>query len=117
MIGHAVLAGSEVAVSDDLLMRIVATAPENAREAAFRELVQRHGDALRGFLARYVKCPAEIDDLAQEALLRVYLARERYVAGGAQFRTWLLKIARNLALDVCRRSVRRKLRALGDDDG
>jgi RNA polymerase sigma-70 factor (ECF subfamily) len=101
---------------DDVLMREIAHAGDApARERAFRELVSRHGEALHGFVRCHLARPHEVDDVVQESFLRVYLARERYTAGEASFRTWLFRIARNLALDLRRRENVRRARPLEDE--
>lgn len=98
-------------------MRQVAGSDPVARERAFRELVRRHGGAVSRFASSYGLDRAASEDVVQESFLRVYQARDRYRAkGGASFRTWLLTIARNQALDRRRRASRRPAQPLLDPE-
>src|SRR4051794_41859903 len=65
---------------------------------AFARLVDRHRDVVLRVAARIVG-EDEAEDVAQDAFLRAYhrLARWR---GEGRFRTWLLQIAHNSALDA-----------------
>jgi RNA polymerase sigma-70 factor (ECF subfamily) len=65
---------------------------------AFERLVDRHRDVVLRVAARIVG-EDEAEDVAQDAFLRAYhrLARWR---GEGRFRTWLLQIAHNSALDA-----------------
>src|SRR4051812_25613442 len=65
---------------------------------SFGELVERHREVVLRVAARIVG-EEEAEDVAQDAFLRAYhrLARWR---GEAPFRTWLLHIVRNSAVDV-----------------
>lgn len=104
--------------TDDALMAAVARGAR--REAAFRELVRRHGPAMTAVVRAVLRDRDRADDVVQEALLRVYEARERYVPGKASLRAWLLRIARNLALNAQRDGARRgaaPLDGAGDDSG
>lgn len=88
---------------DDSLMQALAQGQGSARERAFQELVARHGAGLTAFAHRLINDPHRAEDVVQETLLRVYQSRERYAPdGGATFRTWLYRIARNLALNTRR---------------
>jgi RNA polymerase sigma-70 factor, ECF subfamily len=57
---------------------------------------------LRGFLAKRVANPADIDDLAQEILLRVHQAAGR-LSDETRLHAWIWQIARNLVIDSYRR--------------
>jgi RNA polymerase sigma-70 factor (ECF subfamily) len=52
--------------------------------------------------------PEDAEDLAQETFIRVY-THLRAFRGGSSLKTWILKIATNLALDQMRRRHRRPL--------
>jgi len=91
--------------TDDELMAAIAASAR--REAAFRELVRRHGAAMTGVVRAVLRDRDWADDVVQEALLRVYESRERYAPGKASLRAWLLRIARNLALNARRDGARR----------
>jgi RNA polymerase sigma-70 factor (ECF subfamily) len=87
-------------------------------DGVFDELFRQAAPRLRGFLLRLCGDPALADDLTQEAILRVHLARGNFVASSAAL-PWMLAIARNAFLDHARReSVRRAARTQvsNDDD-
>ena len=69
--------------------------------AAMEELVRRHGAALGAFLAGWCESEADAQDLVQESWVRVMRSPESFKGGS--FRAWLLRIARNLAVDRSRR--------------
>ncbi|HEV2424959.1 MAG TPA: sigma-70 family RNA polymerase sigma factor [Terriglobia bacterium] len=68
---------------------------------SFGVLLNRYRGPLLNYFVRMVRDPALAEDLAQEAFLRVYQARERYQPE-ARFTTWLYRIATNLALNAIR---------------
>jgi len=80
----------------DLMLRL-----RDGDGASFEALLLRYRLPLVSFLHRMVRDPALAEDLAQEAFLRVYNARERY-RPDARFTTWLYRIATNLALNAIR---------------
>ncbi|MBP5394246.1 MAG: RNA polymerase sigma factor [Bacteroidaceae bacterium] len=64
----------------------------------FIACVEREQEALRGFLlALCCGNKDEADDLAQDALVKAYLACSGFSDGG-KFRSWLFKIAHNMFL-------------------
>jgi len=68
---------------------------------AFEELVDRYQHRLIGFFYHLLGDRTVSEDLAQDAFLRIYRARERYKAS-ARFSTWLFRIAHNLASNQIR---------------
>lgn len=70
--------------------------------AAYSILVRRHQASLHRYLVRMVGSHDEALDLTQEAFVRAWQALAQWEPG-AQFRTWLYRIAANAALDVLRR--------------
>ena len=82
----------------DLMLRVRA-----GDAASFETLLRRYRLPLVSFFHRMVRDQALAEDLAQEAFLRIYKARERYQPE-ARFTTWLYRIATNLALNaICDR--------------
>jgi RNA polymerase sigma-70 factor (ECF subfamily) len=71
-------------------------------ETAFRLLVERWEGAVGSFLFRMLGSREEAEDLAQETFMRMIAAAPRYRDSG-QFRSWLLRIAGNLARSRLRR--------------
>lgn len=70
-------------------------------DGAFRTLVARYQDRVLGLAYRYLGDRNGAEDLAQEAFLRVYRARDRYEPV-AKFSTWLYRIVVNLCLNEIR---------------
>ena len=80
---------------------------QGGREDALELLLQRHRTPLVFFLYRMVQDAAVAEELAQEAFLRVHLARASY-RPTAEFTTWLYRIATNRALNWLRDHRREK---------
>jgi len=68
---------------------------------AFEALVLRHQSAVRRLVLRYVKSDADAKDLTQIAFVRAFEKLSAF-RGEAAFRTWLFRIAINLALNHVR---------------
>ena len=85
--------------------------------AAFEELVRRYQGRLLTVLENLVRNRELAEDLTQDVFLRVFRARQRYVAG-AKFSTWLFTIANNVAKNSHRsRSRRKEVHVAGSDTG
>lgn len=85
--------------SDDALMARV-----HARDAAaFRVLVDRHVRQLHRIAYRMIGDAVEAEDLAQEALLRLWRDAAKWQAGHAGAGAWLNRVVVNLCLDRLRR--------------
>ena len=82
---------------DELMVRGAA-----GDEAAFRTLVERWERPVFAFLERMVASREDAQDLAQEAFVRMCRQAGRYRAEG-RFRSWLFRIAGNLARSQLRR--------------
>ncbi len=91
--------------SDDRLMADYVRGDENA----LRILVERWERIVFVFLVRMVGSPEEAEDLCQDTFMKLIKAAGRYEPGG-RFRSWLFRIAGNLARSRLRR--RRILRWL-----
>jgi len=70
-------------------------------ESAFDELVVRHRQGVYRLAYRLLGSHEDADDVAQEAFLRAYRGLRGF-RGEATFRTWLTRIAINLALGARR---------------
>lgn len=81
--------------------------------AAFEELVDRHQPVVYRVAARVVG-REEAEDVTQETFLRAYHRLERF-RGESVFRSWLLRIAHNTAVNAARR--RRPEPVERDDEG
>ena len=75
--------------------------------AAFEELVRAYQPEVWRFLRHLVRDPSQAEDLTQETFIRVY----RNIAGfrfRSKFSTWVLQVARNVAIDALRARDRRR---------
>ncbi|MGI5869943.1 MAG: RNA polymerase sigma factor [Kiritimatiellia bacterium] len=72
--------------------------------AAFSQLVRKHQNAVMNFFRRS-GVYRDVEDLAQEAFLKLYRARRGY-RPAAKFTTFLYLIARRVMIDSIRRSAR-----------
>ncbi len=84
--------------SDDSLMAAVA----RGEEAAFGLLVRRWEYQVRSFLVHMLGSVEEAEDLTQDTFVKVFDRSGAYRAEG-MFKSWLLKIAGNLARSRLRR--------------
>lgn len=69
---------------------------------AFGELIRRHQDFIYGAALRVVRNPAIAEEVAQDTFLRAFRALEGF-RGDAQVRSWLYRIATNLAKNAVTR--------------
>lgn len=99
-------------VSDEqLLEHVLARDP-----AALQQLYQRHGSAVYALAQYILREPAVAEELTQEIFLTVWNKASQYQPAHARFRTWLLSITRNRAIDQLRRRRRRISSDLSLDD-
>jgi RNA polymerase sigma factor (sigma-70 family) len=79
--------------------------PTRKAETPVFEAYVRHGSALRRFIRRLLRAQPDVDDVAQEAFLRAYVAeRDQQVK---QPKSFLFRIAKHLALTQMSRQARR----------
>ena len=76
-------------------------------QEAFSVLFKRYRAVIHSHLARIIRDAAAADDLTQEVFLRLWRRAEQW-KGQAAFRSWLLRIATNLALNYLRSVKRRR---------
>ena len=95
--------------SDEALMAKVAKGDQRA----FRELARRHVPVMLGLARRMLGNAAEAEDVAQEAMLRVWTHAPRWQPL-ALFRTWLSRVVVNLCLDRKRKAAWVELEAAGE---
>lgn len=98
-------------MSDDPVADLIHRCAAQDR-AAFRALYRDTSAKLMGVLLRILKERGEAEDALQEVYTRVWLRAGRYDAAKGRGMTWLIAIARNLAIDRLRVRV-----AVPDDEG
>lgn len=75
--------------------------------AAARALAARHLPRVLAHATRLLGDRVEAEDVAQEAMLRLWRVAPRWRAGEAQIGTWLYRVTANLCTDRLRRRARR----------
>jgi RNA polymerase sigma-70 factor (ECF subfamily) len=95
--------------SDEALMARVA----RGDQPAFRVLARRHLPAIVRLARRILGNTADAEDVAQEAMLRVWTHAPRWQPLAA-FKTWLTRVVVNLCLDRKRRAPWVELEAAGE---
>ncbi|MBD1389995.1 RNA polymerase sigma factor RpoE [Neiella sp. HB171785] len=82
---------SEQSIDHKLVERV-----QQGDKRAFDLLVHKYQHKVANLIARYVKNPAEVQDVAQEAFIKAYRAIGNF-RGESAFYTWLYRIAVNSA--------------------
>jgi len=86
--------------SNDELRALIAEA-QDGNVRAFELLVASHLPRVRRFARAFSSSDADVDDLAQEALVKAYKSLRSYRFQSA-FETWLYAVVRNVFLDATR---------------
>src|SRR4029079_16686770 len=71
-------------------------AAQGVDKASFALMVVKAQRMLGGLLSRWVRDPAEVEDVTQEAFIKAYRALPTF-RGDSAFYTWLYRIASNTA--------------------
>ncbi|MGZ5889091.1 MAG: sigma-70 family RNA polymerase sigma factor [Hyphomicrobium sp.] len=74
----------------------------NGDAAAFRSLVDRHLSGVLAVARRMLRDDAEAEDVAQEALLRLWRSADGLEVGPQGLRPWLRRVVSNLCVDRMR---------------
>jgi RNA polymerase sigma-70 factor (ECF subfamily) len=74
---------------------------------AFRQLVERHQNAVIGTVAKMLGNPSDAEDIAQQVFLRIWCNAKRYHPD-AKFTTYIFTITRHLVFNETRRRSRKK---------
>ena len=85
--------------SDDALMARVASRDNDA----LRLLADRYAEIPWRIAYRMLADPTEAEDVAQEAMLRLWQYADRWQAAGSGVAAWLTRVATNACLDRIRR--------------
>jgi RNA polymerase sigma-70 factor (ECF subfamily) len=92
---------------EELDTGVLAHAIERAKEGerdAIRFLYVRYADNVYGYVRSIVRGDHEAEDVTQEVFLKLMGAIRKYERRSVPFSAWLLRVARNVALDHLRRS-------------
>lgn len=82
--------------------------------AAARVLTLRLAPRALGYAARVLGDSTEAEDVAQEAMLRLWRVAGQWQSGQAQVSTWLYRVVTNLCTDRLRARQRRRATTLDD---
>lgn len=97
-------------VSDDTLLVLYA----NGDREASRLLTARLAPRILGYAMRLLADRAEAEDVAQEAMLRLWKVAPHWRPGEAQISTWTYRVVTNLCTDLRRTRMRRPAVTLDD---
>ncbi len=97
-------------VSDEALLVLYANGAPDAARALTRRLAPR----VLAYAFRVLGDRAEAEDVAQEALIRLWRIAPDWRQGEAKVTTWLYRVATNLATDRLRARIRRRAGSLDD---
>jgi RNA polymerase sigma factor (sigma-70 family) len=86
-------------------------------EAAFGMLTARHLGGVYTFALRLVGDSAAAEDIAQETFLKAWKSLKKYDERSSKFKTWMLRIARNTAIDYLRKKKHVPLSAFDNESG
>lgn len=96
--------------SDEALLQLYARGDRSAA----RTLVLRLSPRVLGYAARLLADRAEAEDVAQEAMLRLWRVAPEWRTGEAKVTTWLYRVVTNLVTDRQRARQRRQATTLED---
>lgn len=82
---------------------------------AFRQVVVAFVNSLSRYVTRIVGNGMDADDIVQEAFLKLWTHRESFDPSRARLKTWLYRIAHNLAVDHLRRGRPEKPETAGQE--
>src|ERR1700727_3974271 len=88
--------GAEAPMSADISDLSLVRRVQRGDKGAFDALVLKYHHKLVKLVMRYVRNPAEAEDIAQEAFIKAYRALPQF-RGDSAFYTWLYRIAINTA--------------------
>ena len=83
---------------EELLAAFVA-----GEEEAFSALTGRHLKTVYSFVMRFVGDSQDAEDITQETFLKAWKSAKQYREDASKFKTWVLRIARNSAIDHLRK--------------
>jgi RNA polymerase sigma-70 factor (ECF subfamily) len=85
----------------DEIARAVSRAKEGDREA-LRYLYTVYADAVYGYVRSVVRDDYEAEDVTQQVFMKIMTVLPRYEARDVPFTAWILRVARNVAVDFLR---------------
>ena len=86
-----------------VLLQLVA---ENRDKTAFARLFDHFAPRVKGFLRRNGTAEAQLDDVVQEVMIKVWRYAERFDPKKGKLTTWIFTITRNVRIDLLRKENR-----------
>lgn len=83
-------------MSEREIDQVLVERAQGGEQQAFDQLVSKYQRKLGRLLSRFIRDPAEVEDVAQEAFLKAYRALPSF-RGESAFYTWLYRIGINTA--------------------
>jgi RNA polymerase sigma-70 factor (ECF subfamily) len=88
----------------------------NGSDGAWEELVRSHSGLVYSSCYRFTGRSEEARDLTQEVFLRVFRSLHTYNPTAGAFRTWLVRLTRNLLIDNYRKTKKDQVLDALDDE-
>jgi RNA polymerase sigma-70 factor, ECF subfamily len=99
--GFRVSKGVEHNNYDEAIIRAVTSAKAGDMDAV-RFLYLRYKDNVYGYVLSIVREPHEAEDCTQQVFMKLILAIHKYEPRTVPFTAWILRVARNIAIDHLR---------------
>lgn len=94
------------ALTPDDMNTLLSRVAKSGDRAAFAALFGFFAPRVKGYLMRIGVSPGEAEDLAQDALMKVWRKASLFDPAKASASTWVYTIARNLRIDAMRRNAK-----------
>jgi RNA polymerase sigma-70 factor, ECF subfamily len=84
-------------------------------ESAWESMVRSYNKCIFNICLRFIGNREEAEDLTQEIFVRIYRSMKSFRADSGSFQGWILRVARNLAIDYYRK-MRRSQSLIGSEE-
>jgi RNA polymerase sigma-70 factor, ECF subfamily len=90
--------------SDERRVRLLVARAKAGDQDAMHALYLHFAPTVHAYVSRIVPTEHDADDVTQHVFAKLMTELGRYEPGGAPFRAWMLRVARNVAIDHRRRT-------------
>ena len=98
--------GDERKSASDLMVELITAVAESHDKAAFQAIFDHFAPRVKAFTLRHGASPELAEEVAQETMIKVWRKADQFDASKATLSTWVFTIARNLRIDMLRKSAR-----------